>query len=192
MPLTLSRRNSTFISPPSLTDTNSGGGTRFLCDDVYLSDDTDNDDDNSDVEVQPYLLDQQAALEIERKAVAVESERRAIEKEATEAAACLAYKASSLSNGENKESGIVYRAASSALNLEQGRLQKLKDLCERNQMIRSSSSLDKDYSHHESHILRLIRQIRGVTGNVLSKATDLTKLLNDPLMSSINQRGDIC
>ena len=34
--------------------------------------------------------------------------------------------------------GNLYRAAANALNLEQWRLQKLKELCEGNQMIRSS------------------------------------------------------
>ncbi|XP_019417023.1 PREDICTED: protein GLE1 isoform X1 [Lupinus angustifolius] len=126
----------------------------------------------------------QAALESERKAAmeakiraATEAEKRA-EKEATEAAARLTDNASSPSNAETKESGIVYRAAASTLNLEHGRLQKLKELYEQNQMIRSSSR--QDYTRHESHISRLIRQIRGVRDNVRSKATDLTKLLNDP------------
>jgi len=39
-----------------------------------------------------------------------------------------------------QSSGNMYRVAASALNLEQGRLQKLKDLCDRNQVIRSSSN----------------------------------------------------
>ncbi|KAK7260359.1 hypothetical protein RIF29_26337 [Crotalaria pallida] len=125
----------------------------------------------------------QTALETERKA-AMEAEKRAAaevermaEKEAKEAAERLTDNASRPSNAETKESGIVYRAATNALNLEHGRLQKLKELCERNQMIRSSSN--QDYTRHESHISRLIRQIRGVRDNVRSKATDLTKLLND-------------
>ncbi|KAI4345292.1 hypothetical protein L6164_012428 [Bauhinia variegata] len=81
-------------------------------------------------------------------------------------------------NAESKESGNVYRAATSALNLEHGRLQKLKELYERNQAIRLSSN--KDYTRNENHIARLIRQIRGVRDSVRSKASELTKLLNDP------------
>lgn len=46
--------------------------------------------------------------------------------------------------------GNLYRAAASALNLEHGRLQKLEELCERNQIIRSSSKqvlLKTDIGH---------------------------------------------
>ncbi|RDX67028.1 Protein GLE1, partial [Mucuna pruriens] len=130
----------------------------------------------------------QEAIEAEKRAAA-EAERRA-EKEATEtskrvtsggtqqAAGHSTDTASSLSNAVNKESGNIYRAAANALNLEHGRLQKLKELCERNQVIRSS--YNKDYTRHEGHISRNIRQIRGVRDNVRSKASELIKLLNDP------------
>ncbi|KAK7306172.1 hypothetical protein VNO77_44096 [Canavalia gladiata] len=138
-----------------------------------------------------------AAMEAEKRA-AEEAERRA-EKEATErdvtetskrvtsggtqqeVAGHLTDSASSVSNPGSMESGNVYRAAASALNLEQERLQKLKELkelCERNQAIRSS--YNKDYTRHESHISRNIRQIRGIRDNVRSKASELLKLLNDP------------
>jgi hypothetical protein len=46
--------------------------------------------------------------------------------------------------------GYVYRAAASALNIEHGRLQKLKELCEGNQVMRSSSKqvlLKTDIGH---------------------------------------------
>ncbi|KAJ1380498.1 GLE1-like [Sesbania bispinosa] len=39
----------------------------------------------------------------------------------------------------------------------------------------------QDYTRHENHISRLIRQIRGTRDSVRSKASDLIKLLNDPL-----------
>jgi nucleoporin GLE1 len=80
-----------------------------------------------------------AALEVERK-TATEAERR-VEKDAIEISSKTVTSgatqdaASSLSNTKTKESGYVYRAAVSALNLEQGRLQKLKELCERNQKL---------------------------------------------------------
>lgn len=129
----------------------------------------------------------QAAMEAEKRAA--EAERRA-EKEATEtskrvtpggtqpSAGHPTDTASSLSNAENKESGNMYRAATNALNLEHGRLQKLKELFEKNQVIRSS--YNKDYTRHEGHISRNIRQIRGIRDNVRSKASELIKLLNDP------------
>ncbi|KAG4995532.1 hypothetical protein JHK86_032359 [Glycine max] len=130
----------------------------------------------------------QAAIEAEKSA-AVEAERRA-EKEATEtskrvtsggtqqATAHPTGTASSLSNAETKESGNLYRAAANALNLEQWRLQKLKELCEGNQMIRSS--YNEDCTRHEGRISRNIRQIRGISDNVRSKASELTKLLSHP------------
>ncbi|XP_057420706.1 mRNA export factor GLE1-like isoform X2 [Lotus japonicus] len=139
----------------------------------------------------------QAALEAERKAVmetkrkaAMEAEKRA-EKETIgnservtsgatqqEAAGRPTDSASSLSNVETKKSGNVCQAAASALNLEHGRLQKLTELYERNQLIRSSSN--KDYTRHENHIFRNIKTIRGSRDSVRSKASDLIKLLNDP------------
>ncbi|CAJ1853956.1 unnamed protein product [Sphenostylis stenocarpa] len=132
-----------------------------------------------------------AAMEAEKRAAATEAEKRAameateISKRVTSGGTQQATghptdTASSLSNAETKEHDIgnMYRAAASALKLEQGRLQKLKELCERNQLIRSSSN--KDYTRHEGHISRNIRQIRGVRDNVRSKASELIKLLNDP------------
>ncbi|XP_028760840.1 protein GLE1 isoform X2 [Neltuma alba] len=132
-----------------------------------------------------------AALEAERRA-AMEAEKRAakeaMEKNAIESSKRITSEglqleataridgASSLSKAESKESGYTYRAADSALKLEGQRLQKLKELYERNQAIRSSS---KDFTQKESHIARLIRQIRGIADNVRSKAGDLIKLLND-------------
>ncbi|XP_027336635.1 protein GLE1 isoform X2 [Abrus precatorius] len=135
-----------------------------------------------------------AAMEAEKRAAA-EAERRA-EKEAVErdvpetskrvtagatqqgAAGHPTDTASSLANANTKESGNVYRAAGNALNLEHERLQKLKELYERNKATRSS--YNKDYTRHEGHISRNIRQIRGIRDNVRSKATELIKLLNDP------------
>ncbi|ESW35686.1 hypothetical protein PHAVU_001G256000 [Phaseolus vulgaris] len=131
----------------------------------------------------------QAAMEAEKRAAVAEAEKRAV-KEANEiskrvtsggtrqAAGHPTDTTSSLPNAETKEYGNMYRVAASALNLEQGRLQKLKELCDKNQVIRSSSN--EDYTRHEGNISRNIRQIRGVRDNVRSKATELIKLLNDP------------
>ncbi|KAK7379514.1 hypothetical protein VNO80_04976 [Phaseolus coccineus] len=131
----------------------------------------------------------QAAMEAEKRAAVAEAEKRAV-KEANEtskrvtsggtrqAAGHPTDTTSSLPNAETKEYGNIYRVAASALNLEQGRLQKLKELCDRNQEIRSSSN--KDYTRHEGNISRNIRQIRGVRDNVRSKASELIKLLKDP------------
>ncbi|XP_022634555.1 protein GLE1 isoform X3 [Vigna radiata var. radiata] len=121
----------------------------------------------------------QAAIEAEKKAVKEASETsKRVTSGGTQQAVGDSTDTSNLSNAENKEYGNLYRAAPSALNLEQGRLQKFKELCERNQMIRSSSN--KDYTRHEGNISRNIRQIRGVRDNVRSKASELIKLLNDP------------
>lgn len=132
----------------------------------------------------------QAALEAEKKAVmeaktkaAMEAEKRAAaEKNAVENSKSVTSSvtqetASSLLNTDTKESGYVYRASASASNIEHGRLQKLKELYERNQVVRSSST--QDYTRHESDISRNIKQIRGIRDNVRSKASELVKLLND-------------
>ncbi|CAL5203768.1 unnamed protein product [Lathyrus oleraceus] len=121
-----------------------------------------------------------AAMEAEKRAAA-EAERRA-EKDSVENSKMVTSgvtlnTTSSLLNTEAKESGYVYRAAASALNIEHGRLQKLKELCDRNQAVRSSSN--QDYTRHESHISRNIRQIRGIRDNVRSKASEIIKIFND-------------
>ncbi|MED6198527.1 hypothetical protein PIB30_067182 [Stylosanthes scabra] len=122
-----------------------------------------------------------AAMEAEKRAAA-EAERKA-EKEAVEGGTTGTQQESAVHSTNDvsslsKESGNLYRAAASAVNLESERLQKLKELCERNQVIKSSSN--QDYARYESHISRLIRQIRGVIDNVRSKSNDLTKILRDP------------
>jgi len=43
-------------------------------------------------------------------------------------------------NCSTQSLGYVYRAATSASNIEHGRLQKLKELYEKNQVVRSSST----------------------------------------------------
>ncbi|XP_015943996.1 mRNA export factor GLE1 [Arachis duranensis] len=141
-----------------------------------------------------------AALEAERKAAmeaekraAAEAERRA-EKEAVEGGAAGTFQkvtsgrtqqeavvhstddASSVSNADTKESGNLYRAATSAVSLESGRLQKLKELCERNQAIRSSSnqSIQSKKRVFAFHVYLMFCTF------YRSKSNDLVKLLRDP------------
>lgn len=82
------------------------------------------------------------------------------------------------SDGTKKLQSAV-RATESALNIEQKQLQKLKELDEENQSLKLSSN--KDFSGYEKDISRLIRQIRGLKDNVRTKASELVKILNNPL-----------
>ncbi|KAJ7945470.1 GLE1-like protein [Quillaja saponaria] len=87
----------------------------------------------------------------------------------------------SRSNGTNKshsEVGDVYRASANALDVEHRRLQKLKEIYERDQQLRFNSN--KDYTSYERNISRFIRQISGTKDNVRSKAIGLINILNDP------------
>ncbi|XVF43865.1 hypothetical protein PTKIN_Ptkin02bG0074600 [Pterospermum kingtungense] len=77
-----------------------------------------------------------------------------------------------------QSAGNILRAAESALNLERQRLQKLKELNEINQSLRSSSN--EDFGSTERHIARLIKQIRGTKDNVSTKASELIKIVNNP------------
>ncbi|XVE92291.1 hypothetical protein REPUB_Repub01dG0084500 [Reevesia pubescens] len=145
----------------------------------------------------------QAKLKAEEaNRVALEVERRAAEKEAAKASKASTSEVSqteALGGPEATSSGILnaqpmgseidktmkspaagnmFRAAESALNLERGRLQKLKELEERNQSLRSTSN--QDFSSTERHIARLIRQIRGTKENVSTKASELIKIFNNP------------
>ncbi|CAK7332495.1 unnamed protein product [Dovyalis caffra] len=79
---------------------------------------------------------------------------------------------------KSQATGDVVRAAQSALTLEQGRLQKLKELEEANRTLIMSSNMD--FANHERHIARLIRQIRGIKENVRVKASELVKILKNP------------
>ncbi|KAJ4710976.1 GLE1-like protein [Melia azedarach] len=84
-------------------------------------------------------------------------------------------------NGTKKlqSAGSVIRAAESALNIEQIRLQKLIECEEKNQSLTSSSN--QDFSSYERHISRLIKQIKGTKDNVRTKASELIKIFNNPL-----------
>ncbi|XP_048233350.1 mRNA export factor GLE1 isoform X2 [Ricinus communis] len=138
-----------------------------------------------------------AALEAERKAA-----KEAAEKEAAEASKKQAATVSgedvagnrvhassanwdvnsqgAVSNGTNKSqlAGSIIRAAESALSLEQKRLEKLRALEEQNRSLKLSSNMD--FSSHERHVARLIKQIRGTKENVRAKSSELVKLCQNP------------
>ncbi|XP_037496784.1 protein GLE1 isoform X2 [Jatropha curcas] len=138
-----------------------------------------------------------AALEAERRAA-----KEAAEKEAAEASKRIAavvsqgdvaghdgnvssansslqsQEAGSNGSDKPKSAGDIMRAAKSARNLEQGRLQKLKMLDDENQSLRLSSKLG--FSGHEKHILRLMKQISGTKENVSAKSSELIKIFKNP------------
>ncbi|XVE74911.1 hypothetical protein DITRI_Ditri12bG0056500 [Diplodiscus trichospermus] len=137
------------------------------------------------------------ALEAERRAAEVAAEREAAKApkantsevsqtealggpNATSSGVLIAQPKGSDIDKTNKShsAGNTLRAADSALNLERERQQKLKELDEINQSLRSSSN--EDFGSTERHIARLIRQIRGTTDNVRTKANELTKIFNNP------------
>ncbi|KAK4760482.1 hypothetical protein SAY87_005375 [Trapa incisa] len=72
----------------------------------------------------------------------------------------------------------VVKAAQSALNIEQARLQRFKEIHANNKELILKSN--KDFSSNERHISRLVRQIQGIKDNVRSKATELVKIFSDP------------
>ncbi|XP_021653484.1 mRNA export factor GLE1 isoform X2 [Hevea brasiliensis] len=142
----------------------------------------------------------------EAKMVALEAERKTVQeaarKEAAEASKRVAalvpqgdaarqqvnvssanqnlHKQGPASNGTRKSepTADILRAAESALNLEQGRLHKLKKLEEENQSLKLSSNMD--FSNSERHIARLIRQIRGTQENIRTKSSELIKIFKNP------------
>ncbi|XP_059446123.1 mRNA export factor GLE1 isoform X2 [Corylus avellana] len=138
-----------------------------------------------------------AALEAERREAKEAAEREATETStraasgvAQEEAARSQIDANSRTSNESKgfasdaakksqSASNVLRAAESALNLEQGRLQKFKEIDERNQALRLT--YNKDFSSFERHIARLIRQISGTKEIVSEKSHDIFKIFNDPL-----------
>ncbi|KAJ6321435.1 hypothetical protein OIU77_011499 [Salix suchowensis] len=120
----------------------------------------------------------EAKLRIEEtKMAALEAERRAA-KEADSSNLNLQPGSGSNRTKKSQTTGDVVRAAQTALTLEQGRLLKLKELEEANRTLIMTSNMD--FSNHERHISRLIRQIRGVKENVRVKASELVKILKNP------------
>ncbi|CAL1358532.1 unnamed protein product [Linum trigynum] len=79
---------------------------------------------------------------------------------------------------EKEEAVDIVRASASALPLEQGRLQKLRELEDQSQSLMSRSNMNLD--KHTRPIGRLIRQIRGIEENVRTKASELLKIFKNP------------
>ncbi|CAL1415078.1 unnamed protein product [Linum trigynum] len=78
----------------------------------------------------------------------------------------------------SQSAGDIVRASASALSLEQGRLQKLRELEDQNQSLMSMSNMN--LGQHTRPIGRLIRQIRGIEENVRTKASELLKIFKNP------------
>ncbi|KAK7814418.1 mRNA export factor GLE1 [Quercus suber] len=127
--------------------------------------------------------ERRAALEAERRAVKETAERQAIET-STRVAARAAQEEdagrqmNANSAKKSQSASNVLWAAESALNLEQARIQKLKEVDEGNQALRLN--YNKDLSSYEKLIGRLIRQISGSTEVVREKSREIIKIFNDP------------
>lgn len=131
----------------------------------------------------------------EAKAAALEAERRKAEIKAAEnvkrvAAADVAEnQAKDRQNSQSgpgsdgsdrvQSAGKIVKAAEISLRLEEGRLQKYKELDQKNQSLVSASN--KDFHSFELQIARRIKQITGTKENVRAKANELVKIFNDPL-----------
>ncbi|KAF3945406.1 hypothetical protein CMV_028223 [Castanea mollissima] len=119
-----------------------------------------------------------AALEAERRAVKEAAERLGSET-STRAVARVAQEDAGLQMNANAgTSSKVLWAAESALNFEQARLHKFKEVDERNQALRST--YNKDLSSYEKLIKRSINQIRRSTKVVSEKACEIVEIFHDP------------
>ncbi|KAJ8758853.1 hypothetical protein K2173_002632 [Erythroxylum novogranatense] len=119
------------------------------------------------------------AIETSKKGIAVVSLEEGVSHQASaNSGAQNLHSGASGSNKKPQSTGDVVRAAQSALGLEQRRLLKLTELSRQNESVIASTNMD--FSSHERHIARLIRQIRGTKENVRAKASELLKLLISP------------
>ncbi|KAL0004367.1 hypothetical protein SO802_011928 [Lithocarpus litseifolius] len=119
-----------------------------------------------------------AALEAERRAAKEAAERLASET-STRVVARVAQEDVGLQMNANAgTSSKVLWAAESALNFEQARLHKFKEVDERNQALRLT--YNKDLSSYEKLIKRSINQIRRSTKVVSEKACEIVKIFHDP------------
>ncbi|CAB4294871.1 unnamed protein product [Prunus armeniaca] len=115
-----------------------------------------------------------AALEAQRRAAKEAAEREASEaskradsglaQEGTYRPQINALNAQS--SGKPLAAGNILKAAESALNLEQGRLQKLKQFDDENQALRLRSK--EDFRKYERQISKLVQQITGTKDSVRS------------------------
>ncbi|XP_020411178.1 protein GLE1 isoform X1 [Prunus persica] len=126
-----------------------------------------------------------AALEAQRRAAKEAAEREASEaskradsgsaQEGTYRPQINALNAQS--SGKPPAAGNILKAAESALNLEQGRLQKLKQFDDENQALRLRSK--EDFRKYERQISKLVQQITGTKDSVRQKAGELVNIFND-------------
>ncbi|XP_017612424.1 mRNA export factor GLE1 isoform X2 [Gossypium arboreum] len=122
-----------------------------------------------------------AAKEAAEKEAAKASKANTSEVPQTEASGGPNATSSRVENDKTNKSelaGNMLRAAESALKLERERLQKLKELEEINQSLRSSSNQNFDSTGRL--IGRLIRQISGNKDKVSTQASELVKIFNNP------------
>ncbi|KAL5718021.1 hypothetical protein ACHQM5_010966 [Ranunculus cassubicifolius] len=80
---------------------------------------------------------------------------------------------------EVKDRGKMIRAAEKALKLEEERLAKYKDLVEKNESLKSGSSMD--VRQYEQQIARHIKQIAPTKENFRLKASELIKIIKNPM-----------
>ncbi|XP_058074958.1 mRNA export factor GLE1 isoform X2 [Magnolia sinica] len=78
-----------------------------------------------------------------------------------------------------RSAGINIKAAETALRLEEERLGKYKEVAEMNNRLRLGSN--KNIQSYERQIARRVKQISGTQENFREKASDLVKIVNDPL-----------
>ncbi|XP_042512048.1 protein GLE1-like isoform X2 [Macadamia integrifolia] len=128
---------------------------------------------------------QKAELEAQRRATKEAAEREATETRKVLADQVVQKEDTDLridANGETlqelKNKGNVVKGAESALKAEAARLQKYKELDEKNQALRLTSNMD--YHSYELQIGRQIRQIIGSEENVRIRVDELIKLFSDP------------
>ncbi|KAG4153391.1 hypothetical protein ERO13_D04G180400v2 [Gossypium hirsutum] len=122
-----------------------------------------------------------AAKEAAEKEAAKSSKANTSEVPQTEASGGPNATSSRVENDKTNKSelaGNMLRAAESALKLERERLQKLKELEEINQSLRSSSN--QNFDRTGRLIGRLIRQISGNKDKVSTQASELVKIFNNP------------
>nr|POE66976.1 protein gle1 [Quercus suber] len=119
-----------------------------------------------------------AALEAERRATKEAAERLASETSTRVVARVAQEDAGLQMNANAGTSSKVLWAAESALNFEQARLHKFKEVDERNQALRLT--YNKDLSSYEKLIKRSINQIRRSTKVVSEKACEIVKIFHDP------------
>ncbi|XXG40173.1 hypothetical protein AAC387_Pa01g0957 [Persea americana] len=79
-----------------------------------------------------------------------------------------------------QSTGIIFKAAESALSAERVRIQKHEEVTEMNHKLKLNSN--KDFSGCERQVARLMKQVSGTEENFRAKTSGLLKIINDPLV----------